>query len=287
MDRASALLDWYGRNRRDFPWRRTRDPWAILSVEVMSQQTQIARVEGHWTAWMERFPDPAACAAATPAEVVRLWSGLGYNSRARRLHESASIVAEEGWPRTVAGLRRLPGVGPYTAAAVACQAFGVQVPTVDTNHKRVLSRWVGEPLAGRRLEVVAVEELSDGLAEDWNQALMDLGAGVCLPSPRCDDCPVTQWCIDPGIYTPPPAQAPYRGSSREARGKVLARLAEAPATVAELADRTGIPTPRITRAVEALASESAIVAFGDGWAVPGAFPESPTLTPDPPAYPVN
>lgn len=279
MDRAEALLDWYGRHRRDFPWRRTRDPWAILSVEVMSQQTQIARVERHWVAWMERFPDPATCAAATLADVLALWSGLGYNSRARRLHESAAIITAEGWPVTAAGLRALPGVGPYTAAAVACQAFGEQVPTVDTNHRRVLSRWVGEPLAGRRLDEVAAAELPDGLAEDWNQALMDLGAALCLPTPRCDACPVRDGCADPSVYGPPPGQAPYAGSSREARGKVLRRLVDGPATQAELVAATGLADERVSAAVAALADEATITRRGGRWGVPGSFPSSDPLSP--------
>jgi A/G-specific adenine glycosylase len=272
MDRASALLDWYGRHRREFPWRRTRDPWAILSVEVMSQQTQIARVERHWTAWMAAFPDPAACAAASPTEVLSLWSGLGYNSRARRLQQAAAIVAADGWPRTAADLQRLPGVGPYTAAAVACQAFGEQVPTVDTNHRRVLSRWVGESLDGRQLAEVATDLLPVGFAEDWNQALMDLGAGLCQPMPRCDDCPVEAWCEDPSVYGPPPAQAPYAGSSREARGKVVKRLLDGPATAAALAEATGIDPDRVAAALEALTSESAIERDGDRWRITGTFP---------------
>ena len=279
MDRASALLDWYGRHRREFPWRRTRDPWAILSVEVMSQQTQIARVERHWAAWMAAFPDPAACAAASPTEVLALWSGLGYNSRARRLHQAAAIVASDGWPRTAVDLQRLPGVGPYTAAAVACQAFGEQVPTVDTNHRRVLSRWVGESLDGRRLAEVATDLLPVGFAEDWNQALMDLGAGVCQPTPRCDDCPVEAWCEDPSVYGAPPAQAPYEGSSREARGRVLKRLLDGPATAAALAEATGLAAERVVAALEALASESAIERDGDRWAISGSLP-SPSPLPN-------
>ena len=132
-----AILDWYGAVRRDLPWRRTTDPYAILVSEVMLQQTQVARVVPRYEAWLERWPAAAALAGATPADVLREWVGLGYNRRALRLREACSIVARDGWPRTAEGLRALPGVGPYTAAAVASFAFGEPAAAVDTNVARV------------------------------------------------------------------------------------------------------------------------------------------------------
>lgn len=266
-DRATALLDWYRAHRREFPWRRTRDPWAILVVEVMSQQTQIGRVLPRWQAWLERFPTPADCAEAAPAEVLALWSGLGYNNRALRLQAAAAIVATNGWPETVAGLTALPGVGPYTASAVACQAFGLQVPTVDTNHRRVLSRWVGEALDGRRLAEVASDFLPVGLAEDWNQALMDLGASLCGPRPDCGPCPVATWCADPCVYAPPPPQAPYEGSSREARGKVLRALLEGPSGVEALSAATGLDRTRVERALATHEAEGTVRCEDGVWRV--------------------
>lgn len=257
-DRTSALLDWYRAQRRDFPWRRTRDPWAILVVEVMSQQTQIGRVEGYWERWMERFPTAADCADAPPEEVLRLWSGLGYNSRAIRLQSAAAQVAEHGWPESAEGLRDLPGVGPYTASAVACQAFGEQVPTIDTNLRRVISRWIGSPLAGRDLEEAALDLLPVGLAEDWNQALMDLGAGPCAKTPDCAICPVEVWCEDPTVYSPPPTQGRFEGSSREARGAVLRAVLERPGSVDELAERTDLPRERVEAALAGLVSDGLV-----------------------------
>ncbi len=268
-ERATALLDWYRTHRREFPWRRTRDPWGILVVEVMSQQTQIGRVLPRWEAWLDRFPTPADCARADPADVLALWSGLGYNNRALRLRAAAAHIAAEGWPRTVSGLEALPGVGPYTAAAVACQAFGEQVPTVDTNHRRVISRWVGRPLGGRELTEAATDLLPVGLAEDWNQALMDLGAAVCSPRPDCDRCPVTTWCADPTVYAPPPSQARFEGSTREARGAVLRALLAGEGDENRLAEVTGLAHQRVATALAGLEADGVARRDGVRWTIVG------------------
>jgi len=204
------LLRWYEREARDLPWRRTRDPWAILVSEVMLQQTQAARVVPYYERFLARFPDPAACAAAPAAAVLRAWSGLGYNRRALALHRAAGVVAREGWPD---GLSSLPGVGPYTAAAVASFAFGASVLAVDVNVRRVLSR--------RGLEVA---EPSPQL----NQALMELGATVCTArAPRCDVCPLAEGCEGPGGAAPRGrARARFEDTDRFVRGRVVAALAE-------------------------------------------------------------
>ena len=204
------LLRWYEREARDLPWRRTRDPWAILVSEVMLQQTQAARVVPYYERFRARFPDPAACAAAPAAAVLRAWSGLGYNRRALALHRAAGVVAREGWPDD---LSSLPGVGPYTAAAVASFAFGVSVLAVDVNVRRVLSR--------RGLEVA---EPSPQL----NQALMELGATVCTArAPRCDVCPLAEGCEGPGGAAPRGrARARFEDTDRFVRGRVVAALAE-------------------------------------------------------------
>ena len=205
-----ALLRWYERESRDLPWRRTRDPWAILVSEVMLQQTQAARVVPYYERFLARFPDPAACAAAPAAAVLRAWSGLGYNRRALALHRAAGVVAREGWPDD---LSSLPGVGPYTAAAVASFAFGASVLAVDVNVRRVLSR--------RGLEVA---EPSPQL----NQALMELGATVCTArAPRCDVCPLAEGCEGPGGAAPRGrARARFEDTDRFVRGRVVAALAE-------------------------------------------------------------
>jgi len=204
------LLRWYEREARDLPWRRTRDPWAILVSEVMLQQTQAARVVPYYERFLARFPDPAACAAAPAAAVLRAWSGLGYNRRALALHRAAGVVAREGWPDD---LSSLPGVGPYTAAAVASFAFGASVLVVDVNVRRVLSR--------RGLEVA---EPSPQL----NQALMELGATVCTArAPRCDVCPLAEGCEGPGGAAPRGrARARFEDTDRFVRGRVVAALAE-------------------------------------------------------------
>ncbi|NND84358.1 MAG: A/G-specific adenine glycosylase [Acidimicrobiia bacterium] len=266
--RATALLDWYGRHRREAPWRTTSDPWRILVSEVMAQQTQVSRVIPKWRAFLERFPAPADCAAAPRSEVLGLWSGLGYNSRAIRLQEAAAIVTEQGWPTTSEGLRALPGVGPYTAAAVACFAFGEQVPAVDTNLRRVLSRWAGLPLDRGALDDYAIRELPDGFAEDWNQAVMDLASSICSPrDPSCAICPVSDWCTDPSVYEPPRTQGRFVGSRREARGAVIRALTKGPATVDEIAEREGIDPTRITGALEVLAEERLVTHSAAGWRI--------------------
>jgi len=204
-----ALLTWYAREGRDLPWRRTRDPYAVLVSEVMLQQTQVARVVERWERWLARWPAPAAVAEATPAEVLAEWVGLGYNRRALRLREACAVVARDGWP---ADLTVLPGVGRYTADAVRAFAFGEAVVPVDTNVARVFGR------AGTL----------DGPPE-LGQALMDLGATVCMArSPRCDDCPLTT-CPSRGRVAAVP-RAPRRGprfedTDRWARGRVIAALA--------------------------------------------------------------
>jgi A/G-specific adenine glycosylase len=208
---VEALLAWYDAGHRDLPWRRTRDPWAILVSEVMLQQTQAPRVVPYYERFLARFPDPASIAAAPPAVVLELWSGLGYNRRALALQRAGAQVAREGWPED---LTRLPGVGPYTAAAVASFAFGAQVAAVDTNVRRIVRR---------RGAAVA---LPDGRAAAFNQAMMELGATVCTPRrPRCDACPVPEGCA--GDIDAPPRRAAtqrFEDTDRWLRGRIVAAL---------------------------------------------------------------
>jgi A/G-specific adenine glycosylase len=217
-----AILDWYGAVRRDLPWRRTTDPYAILVSEVMLQQTQVARVVPRYEAWLERWPAEDDLAAAPTAEVLAAWVGLGYNSRALRLQQACVVVARDGWPTTAAGLRALPGVGPYTAAAVASFAFGEPVAAVDTNVRRVAVR-VGR---GEPHELLPAERHAD-----WNQALMELGATVCgARVARCDACPAAAWCASRGRVVVAPRAAAgtrerFEDSNRWVRGRVVAALA--------------------------------------------------------------
>ena len=214
-----ALLAWYARSRRDLPWRRTTDPYTILVSEVMLQQTQVARVVPRYLEWLERWPDAASLAAASRAEVLAAWVGLGYNRRAVSLHAAARLVASHGWPDD---LTTLPGVGPYTAAAIASFCFGAQVAAVDTNVRRVCAR------IGRG---TPEDLLAPGRAAEWNQAAMELGATVCTArAPRCEACPVAEWCASAGeavTPTPPVAGSAERfeDSNRWVRGRVVAALA--------------------------------------------------------------
>ena len=198
------MLAWYAANRRDLPWRRTRDPYHILLSEMMLQQTQVPRVLPRYLAWLERFPTLEELAAASTADVLREWSGLGYNSRAVRLQAIArQVVTRCGgrMPQEVEELLTLPGIGDYTARAIACFAYGRDVPVLDTNVKRVLHRVVAGPevpqpaLNGRQLWALADRAVPAGRGYDWNQALMDFGSAICTArKPACIVCPLHPIC---------------------------------------------------------------------------------------------
>jgi A/G-specific adenine glycosylase len=189
-----ALRRWYKRNHRDLPWRRTRDPYAIWISETMLQQTRVAAVIPYYQRFLERFPDPSALAAASEDQVLALWSGLGYYSRARNLHKAAQeMVATGAFPTSFRGLRELPGIGDYTASAVASIAFGKPHAVVDGNVRRVIMRLSGSA----EVDVTGTAEslLDHRDPGGWNQALMELGAVVCLPrQPACGGCPLARHC---------------------------------------------------------------------------------------------
>lgn len=257
--RQLTILKWYADHARPLPWRATTEPWAILVSETMAQQTQISRVVERYGPFMDRFPTPASMAGASPAEVLRLWSGLGYNRRGLRLQEAARYISENGWPQD---LETLPGVGPYTAGAVGSISFGHEVPAVDTNVKRVLSRWKGKPLEGQHLQSYAIAVLPKSQAAQWNQAIMDLGAAVCTPqSPLCAACPAQTWCRDPAVYVPPPKQPSFRGSQREARGALLSALTRSPVPLhlSDIVSSTGLSMDRLAKASESLLAEGMVV----------------------------
>lgn len=241
------VLRWGLPRLRDLPWRATRDPWAILVAEVMLQQTQVSRVVAKWFELCVAYPTPAAMAAAPLGDVLRLWHGLGYPRRARNLHDAAAAMVERHGgevPAQIDELRALPGVGPYTARAVLAFAFERDVAVVDTNIARVLARAEGERLTSRRVQARADELVPAGEGWAWNQVLMDLGATICRPAPRCGECPVAFECAwsRAGCLPPDPAdgsagvsarQAPYAGSERARRGGVLRALTRGPALVAD------------------------------------------------------
>jgi A/G-specific adenine glycosylase len=198
----ALLLAWFDEHERDLPWRRTRDPYAVLVSEVMSQQTQVERVVPRWRRWLERWPTIEALGDADAGDVIREWQGLGYNRRAVALHRTAKQVAAHGWPED---LTELPGVGRYTADAVACFAFGRAVLPVDVNVRRVSER------TGHVFSPAAA------------QALMDLGKTVCLARiPRCGACPLADGCPSRGRrFEPLRRQGPFEGSFRQRRARAL------------------------------------------------------------------
>jgi A/G-specific adenine glycosylase len=233
----ARVLDWFSEAGRDLPWRATRDPYRVLVAEVLAQQTQAERAAAAWPRFLERFPDVDALAGAAPAEVLRAWQGLGYNRRALALRRTAQAVVERGgWPDTVEELAALPGVGPYTARAVACFALGLRVAPVDTNVARVLARSL-TGIDPSQLTPAARQRLADqALAQDawaWSSALMDVGALHCRPRPRCGGCPLELTCrwraLGPAAPPPrPTGQAPFATSDRRWRGAVVRALAGAP-----------------------------------------------------------
>jgi len=236
-----SILPWYRRCARDLPWRRTSDPYAILVSEIMLQQTQVARVIPMYRSFLKRFPTLASLAKAPLGDVLRAWSGLGYNGRARRLWECArsAIAAHKGrLPRDAAELALLPGIGRYTAGAVASFAFDARVAVVDTNVRRVLGRAIdgADDATERRAWELAELALPKRGAAEWNQALMDVGALFCRPVPKCGACPARNACRATPLALggrartrTRPRQPRFDGSRRFFRGRIVAALANAPA----------------------------------------------------------
>lgn len=229
-----ALLTWYRPRARPLRIRSTREAWPILVAEVMAQQTQIARVDEAWVVFIDRYPTPRSLAQASPADVLRAWAGLGYNKRALALQRAAGIIEDQYGgrvPEQVHALEALPGVGPYTARAVASVAYGVRVAAVDTNVRRVLSRIVGATLDAAALQTMADALVPPDEPALWTQASMELGATACRSRrPLCDDCPLSEWCASAGRIDEPagrPTALPavrFEATTRWLRGRIVARL---------------------------------------------------------------
>lgn len=268
-----ALLSWFEPRRSAYPWRRGVTPYRVLVSEIMLQQTQASRVATAFRSFVKRFPSVRSLAAASRPDVLAAWSGLGYNRRAVALHEAARVIVTQHrgrFPRRAAALQRLPGVGPYTAAAVASIAFDTPVAAVDVNVHRVLARLV----LGVDASSVTVADVADTAAllisterpGDWNQAVMDLGREICTSrDPSCDVCPVRRWCVfvaNEGRTDPPRRrQSRFEGSLRQARGAIVRELTRAPkhaASVEQLVTRSGVERERIVAAIEALADDGMV-----------------------------
>ena len=305
---AEPVLTWYARNARDLPWRAPdATPWAVLVSEIMLQQTPVVRVLPEYLSWIARWPTPAALAAAPAGEAIRQWGRLGYPRRALRLHETATIlVARHGGsvPADLDALRALPGIGSYTAAAVASFAFGQRHAVLDTNVRRVLARLVaGQPWAGTASSVsVAERRLAESLlpaepavAARWSVAVMELGALVCTAAgPRCVDCPVARECTwlaagrpevggaaataeaagVSGASGPARRTQKYEGTDRQCRGRVLAvlRATDDPVFRADF-DTVWAKQAQLDRALDGLVADGLVDPLPDGrFALPGSAP---------------
>ena len=278
---ADELLTWYDRSRRDLPWREPSvDAWQILVSEFMLQQTPVSRVLSIWPDWVRRWPSASATAAASPADVLRAWGKLGYPRRAKRLHECATVIArdhDDVVPHDVDTLLTLPGVGTYTARAVACFAYRRPVPVVDTNVRRVVARAVhgladaGAPSAARDHTDVAALLPPDEIAPKFSVALMELGAVICTArAPRCGLCPLAECAWRLAGY--PPSRGParrvqtYAGTDRQVRGRLLdvLRANDSPVARAELDVAWQTDTQQRDRALESLLADGLVTQTVDG-----------------------
>ena len=288
--RRDELLGWGAGQLRDLPWRRTRDPWAVLVSEVMAQQTGVDRVVPCYEAFLARFPTPASCAAAPVSTVLRMWSGMGYNRRAVNLHRcAAALVGDHGGtvPDDLAALLALPGIGPYTARAVLAFAFERPVGVIDTNVGRVLARWAGAPLrpADAQATADALVPPEPDRAWLWNQAVMELGATVCRRrTPDCTRCPITDGCTwaRAGRPAPDPAdgsagvgkgQSRFEGSDRQGRGRLVDALRLGPVGAGDLPAVMGWPDDpgRATRVAKGVVADGLAERDGDTFHLPGTL----------------
>ena len=278
---GDVIVDWYATAARDLPWRRPGvDAWAVLVSEVMLQQTPVVRVEPVWRDWMARWPAPADLAAATPAEVIRAWGKLGYPRRALRLREAAAAIVElHGGvvPREVPDLEALPGIGTYTARAVACFGYGTPQPVVDTNVRRVVARLVhgraeaGNARAADLTDIAVLSPDEPARAVRFSVATMELGALVCVAgTPRCGACPVRDRCAwrlagSPAHTGPPRRVQKFAGTDRQVRGRLLdvLRAAHHPVAAAEL-DAAWDDAVQRSRCLDSLLTDGLVAQTDDG-----------------------
>lgn len=243
-DVRRALLRWHRSRGMHAPWRESGDPYQTLVAAVMAQQTQMSRVMPSYERFIVAFPTVESLAAASLGEVIRVWAGMGYNQRAVRLHSAARTIVASGWPREAVDLARIDGIGPFTAAVIASFAFGEPAACVDTNVRRVLGRLAGdESMSASALQRLADEAMAARASARWNQAVMDYGARICVPRPKCGECVISRWCASRERYGSPVRkvaegratyaakrrQPAYEGSARWYRGRIVDVLRVLPA----------------------------------------------------------
>ena len=221
-----ALLIWYKRNKKIFTWRKTKDPWKILLIETLSQQTQIERADAYYKEFIKEFPTPNSMSSSSLKKVLKMWSGLGYNNRAKRLHESSKMLSEEGFDRIYPNFEILPGVGPYTKNALLSFAYGEKVLAIDTNLERIFKRFFGVENIKEFIKDSSDYFLKNVNSRDINQAFMDFGSYVCKSSnPKCSICPIEESCSKYFVKTKKTIEK-FHGSNRELRGRLIKLLLE-------------------------------------------------------------
>ena len=248
-----GLLTWYTNNKRSFSWRKTNDPWKILLIEMISQQTQINRANTYYQKFIKRFPTPESMSESSLKTILKMWSGLGYNNRAKRLYESSKILADQGFEGIYPNFEMLPGVGPYTKNAILSFAYGDNVLAVDTNLQRIIIRYFGIDNTKDYVKEYSNLLLKDINSKDLNQAFMDFGSSICTSSnAKCDICPLEKKCKKYFLNSKN-SNNKFKGSNRELRGKIIKLLLEEnEISVKEVEKKIGEDLSKIITAITSL-----------------------------------
>ena len=251
-----SLLIWYKNNKRSFNWRHTNDPWKILLIEVISQQTQINRANTYYQKFIKKFPTPESMSESSLKTILKMWSGLGYNNRAIRLYKSSKLISEKGFKNIYPNFELLPGVGQYTKNAILSFAYGDKVLAVDINLQRVLTRYFAIDSTEKYVEKYSDFLLTDVDSRDLNQALMDLGSSICTSSnPKCNICPLEKNCKKYIIRSKNSVEK-FRGSNRELRGKIIKLLVmQNQITIKNIAKKTSENEEKIMTAINSLEND--------------------------------
>jgi len=251
-----SLLIWYKNNKRSFNWRHTNDPWKILLIEIISQQTQINRANIYYQKFIKKFPTPESMSRSTLKTILKMWSGLGYNNRAIRLYESSKLISEKGFKNIYPNFELLPGVGQYTKNAILSFAYGEKVLALDTNLERVLTRYFAADSTKDYVKKYSDFLLKDVNSRDLNQALMDLGSSICTSSnPKCNICPLEKNCKK-YITKSKNSIKKFKGSNRELRGKIIKLLVmQNQITIKNIAKKTSENEEKIMTAINSLEND--------------------------------